>query len=148
MMKQPDKQYRIAATGKFDAAVAYYGGGIQQHHGVADQVTQPILFHDAGQDTHIPQCAVAECESQFRRQNERHFSDYPAAAPFFDLFSVTSCYRTIRHAQQTYCQCVSKVRGLQISRIRPTAFLYQKNFPRHPGHALGNVARTRESVRK
>lgn len=61
-MKQPDKQYRIAATGKFDAAVAYYGGGIQQHHGVADQVTQPILFHDAGQDTHIPQCAVAECD--------------------------------------------------------------------------------------
>jgi len=68
MMKQPDKQYRIAATGKFDAAVAYYGGGIQQHHGVADQVTQPILFHDAGQDTHIPQMGYPAIYGNASRQ--------------------------------------------------------------------------------
>ena len=39
--------YLAAATGKLDAAVAYYGGGIQNALDVAGRVTQPILFHYA-----------------------------------------------------------------------------------------------------
>ena len=46
--------YRAAATGKIDAAVAYYGGGIQNALDLAGQIKQPILFHYAGHDHAIP----------------------------------------------------------------------------------------------
>ena len=48
-----------AATAGVDAAVAYYGGGIQQnlHHAAA--VRCPVQFHYAGHDDHIPPEAVA-----------------------------------------------------------------------------------------
>ena len=50
--------YRAAATGKIDAAVAYYGGGIQNALDLAGQIKQPILFHYAGHDHAIPPEAV------------------------------------------------------------------------------------------
>ncbi|MFZ4534842.1 dienelactone hydrolase family protein [Propionivibrio sp.] len=78
--------YRTAATGKCDAAVAYYGGGIQQHLDVADQITQPILFHYAGQDAHIPQCAVADVKASFAGRTNAIFFDYPAADHGFNCW--------------------------------------------------------------
>lgn len=70
--------YRTAATGKPDAAVAYYGGGIQNHLDVAGQITQPLLFHYAGRDGFIPPEAVAAVKAAFAGHGQAHFFDYPA----------------------------------------------------------------------
>lgn len=78
--------YRTAATGKADLAVAYYGGGIHQHLDVADQITQPILFHYAGLDTHIPQIAVTEVKSSFTGRTNATFFDYPDADHGFNCW--------------------------------------------------------------
>jgi len=78
--------YRTAATGKVDLAVAYYGGGIDQHVDVADQITQPILFHYAGLDTHIPQIAVTEVKSSFTGRANATFFDYPDADHGFNCW--------------------------------------------------------------
>lgn len=48
-----------AATAGVDAAVAYYGGGIQQSLQHAAAVRCPMQFHYAGHDDHIPPEAVA-----------------------------------------------------------------------------------------
>jgi len=78
--------YRAAAAGKPDAAVAYYGGGIQNHLDVADKVRQPILFHYAGQDAHIPPSAVAEVKARFAGKADATFFDYPAAEHGFNCW--------------------------------------------------------------
>lgn len=50
--------YLTAATGQTDAAVAYYGGGIQSMLDRAGGLRGGIQFHYAGQDDHIPPEAV------------------------------------------------------------------------------------------
>jgi carboxymethylenebutenolidase len=57
--------YLAAATGKIDAAVAYYGGGIQGALGVADKIAQPIVFHYAEHDHFIPLSAVDQVKAAF-----------------------------------------------------------------------------------
>jgi carboxymethylenebutenolidase len=49
--------YLSAARLKVDAAVAYYGGGIDKY--LAEPPRAPIMFHYAEKDTHIPQSTVA-----------------------------------------------------------------------------------------
>jgi carboxymethylenebutenolidase len=48
--------YLAAARLPIDAAVAYYGGGIQQHLGETPRV--PTMFHFGERDTHIPLSTV------------------------------------------------------------------------------------------
>lgn len=50
--------YAAAATAGVDAAVAYYGGGIQNQLDLAPRITCPVLFHYAALDAHIPPAAV------------------------------------------------------------------------------------------
>jgi carboxymethylenebutenolidase len=50
--------YAAAALAGVDAAVAYYGGGIQRQLDLAPRVRCPIQFHYAGHDDHIPPEAV------------------------------------------------------------------------------------------
>ena len=78
--------FRTAATGNVDAAVAYYGGGIQQHLNVADRITKPILFHYAGLDTHIPQSAVTDVKGSFAGRSNATFFDYPNADHGFNCW--------------------------------------------------------------
>jgi len=52
-----------AARLKVDAAVAYYGGGINQHLGETPKV--PIMFHFGDKDTHIPSSAVDQIKAAF-----------------------------------------------------------------------------------
>ena len=52
--------YLTAATAQVDAAVAYYGGGIQAQLDHAASVGCPVQFHYAGQDDHIPPAAVEQ----------------------------------------------------------------------------------------
>lgn len=69
--------YRVAAAGKADAAVAYYGGGIQDSLELAGQIACPILFHYAGLDAFIPPAAVAAVKAAFAGRSNAVFHDYP-----------------------------------------------------------------------
>ncbi|MCW3481971.1 dienelactone hydrolase family protein [Neisseriaceae bacterium JH1-16] len=84
--------YRAAAIGRADAAVAYYGGGINQHLDVADKIAQPILFHYAQQDSHIPQSAVAEVKARFAGKPNATFFDYPGVDHGFNCWGRTAVY--------------------------------------------------------
>jgi carboxymethylenebutenolidase len=56
--------YHTAANGLVDAAVAYYGGGIQHGLDRASHIKVPMVLHFGGADQHIPVTAVkaiAEC---------------------------------------------------------------------------------------
>lgn len=54
--------YLSAALAGVDAAVSYYGGGIQTRLELAPRVQAPVLFHYAGQDAAIPPEAVAQVQ--------------------------------------------------------------------------------------
>ena len=54
--------YLASARLKVSAAVAYYGGGIDQH--TAEKPQSPIMFHFGERDTHIPQTAVAKIKTE------------------------------------------------------------------------------------
>ncbi|MCF1365271.1 dienelactone hydrolase family protein [Burkholderia cenocepacia] len=76
--------YRAAATGKLDAAVSYYGGGIQNALDLAGQVTQPILFHYAENDHGIPLAAVDQVKAAFSGHGDASFHVYPGAEHGFN----------------------------------------------------------------
>ncbi|GAB7535004.1 dienelactone hydrolase family protein [Burkholderia sp. 22PA0099] len=71
--------YLAAASGAFDVAVAYYGGGIQNHLDVANHVTQPILFHYAGLDHGITPEHVSQVQAAFAGRPHADFHLYPDA---------------------------------------------------------------------
>ena len=52
--------YVAAATAGVDAAVAYYGGGIQDMLDLAPKITCPMQFHYGELDAAIPPAAVAQ----------------------------------------------------------------------------------------
>jgi len=55
--------YRLAAAGLVDAAVAYYGGGIDQALDEAKNLQCPLLMHFADLDKYIPASAVEKIRS-------------------------------------------------------------------------------------
>jgi carboxymethylenebutenolidase len=55
--------YLAAARTQIDAAVAYYGGGIDQH--TAEKPRVPVMFHYGERDTHIPPSAVAAVKAAY-----------------------------------------------------------------------------------
>ncbi|WP_336367535.1 dienelactone hydrolase family protein [Marinobacter sp. C2H3] len=79
--------FRAAASGKPDAAVCYYGGGIQNSLELAPQVTAPILFHFAGLDKHIPPEAVASVRGAFADHREATIHEYPNADHGFNCWA-------------------------------------------------------------
>ncbi|KVH62355.1 carboxymethylenebutenolidase [Burkholderia sp. MSMB1072] len=76
--------YRAAATGKLDAAVSYYGGGIHNALDLAGQVKQPILFHYAENDHGIPLTAVDQVKAAFAGHSDASFHVYPGAEHGFN----------------------------------------------------------------
>jgi len=68
--------YQLAASGAVDAAVCYYGGGIQNHLDKAAKVKNPILFHYAALDGYIPATAVAEVRKAFEGRANAQFHVY------------------------------------------------------------------------
>ncbi|KVT19765.1 carboxymethylenebutenolidase [Burkholderia sp. MSMB1078WGS] len=76
--------YRAAATGKLDAAVSYYGGGIHNALDLAGQVKQPILFHYAENDHGIPLTAVDQVKAAFAGHGDASFHVYPGAEHGFN----------------------------------------------------------------
>jgi len=57
--------FLAAARVSIDAAVAYYGGGINQQ--LAHLPRVPVMFHFGEQDTHIPPSVVAEIRTAYPR---------------------------------------------------------------------------------
>ena len=55
--------FLAAARLKIDAAVVYYGGGINQH--LAEKPRVPVMFHFGEKDTHIPLSAVEEIKAAY-----------------------------------------------------------------------------------
>lgn len=76
--------YRAAATGKLDAAVSYYGGGIHNALDLAGQIKQPILFHYAENDHGIPLTAVDQVKAAFAGHGDASFHVYPGAEHGFN----------------------------------------------------------------
>jgi len=50
--------YRLACRNAIDAAVSYYGGGIDQQLGEASKIKIPLLMHFADSDNYIPMPAI------------------------------------------------------------------------------------------
>lgn len=97
--------FRVAATGKPDAAVVYYGGGIQDNLHLAEQVKQPLLFHYAGLDKLIPQSAVAAVKAKFGESASARFFDYPQSDHGFNCWG--------RPAYQQKSAALARSRTLQ-----------------------------------
>jgi carboxymethylenebutenolidase len=57
--------YLAAARAGVDAAVAYYGGGIQNQLDKADAITGPLLMHFGGRDDHISPTDVKHIAERF-----------------------------------------------------------------------------------
>ncbi|WEF32668.1 dienelactone hydrolase family protein [Pseudoduganella chitinolytica] len=76
--------YLAAANGTVDAAVAYYGGGIQNQLDRADAVTIPLLLHFGGKDTHIPADAVKRIAEKFGDRDNVELHVYPDAEHGFN----------------------------------------------------------------
>ena len=71
--------YLAAAQGTVDAAVAYYGGGIQNALDEASKIKVPILFHYAELDHGIPLSAVGEVKERFAGRDDAEFHVYAGA---------------------------------------------------------------------
>lgn len=76
--------YLMAARGSVDAAVAYYGGGIQNKLDEAANIHAPMLFHYAEHDSSIPQTAVTQVKQRFAGHAGAQFFDYPGAEHGFN----------------------------------------------------------------
>ncbi len=78
--------YQLAASGAVDAAVCYYGGGIQNHLGLASAIQVPILFHYAELDSHIPETAVAAVQAAFDGRSNAQVHVYEGAEHGFNCW--------------------------------------------------------------
>ncbi len=78
--------YALAATGAVDAAVCYYGGGIQNQLELAERIQLPILFHYAALDDHIPATAVSAVQQAFAGRSNANFHVYPGVGHGFNCW--------------------------------------------------------------
>jgi carboxymethylenebutenolidase len=76
--------YRMAAQRMIDAAIAYYGGGIQNLLDQADDIDVPILFHFGDRDASIPIDAVKTIEARFAGKANAELYVYPGAGHGFN----------------------------------------------------------------
>lgn len=76
--------FQTAAAGLVDAAIAYYGGGIQNKLDLADRITVPLLMHFGGQDSHISPQAVQTIAERFEDRQDVEIHIYPGAEHGFN----------------------------------------------------------------
>lgn len=81
--------YTVAAKLGVDAAVAYYGGGIQNQLALAAEVACPMQFHHAENDTHIPLDAVDAVQAAMAGK-AAEFHLYPGAQHGFNCWARAS----------------------------------------------------------
>jgi carboxymethylenebutenolidase len=78
--------YLCAANAGVDAAVCYYGGGIHTKLEEAGKIKCPIMFHFAGNDTHIPATAVEAVKQTFAGREGVRIDVYPGANHGFNCW--------------------------------------------------------------
>ncbi len=78
--------YQAAASAGVDAAVCFYGGGIQNHLALAESIEVPILFHYGALDTHIPSEAVAAVKQAFAGHANARIEVYEGADHGFNCW--------------------------------------------------------------
>ena len=78
--------YLCAANAGVDAAVCYYGGGIQNRLDQADRIKCPILFHFAEEDQIIPPDAVAAVKRAFKDKKNALIETYPGVGHGFNCW--------------------------------------------------------------
>jgi carboxymethylenebutenolidase len=71
--------YLAAAQGTVDAAVSYYGGGIQNQLDAAPKIKVPMQFHYGEIDSGIPMSAVGQVKERFAGRDNVEFHIYPNA---------------------------------------------------------------------
>lgn len=81
--------YTAAALCGVDAAVAYYGGGIQDLLHLANQINCPIQYHYAERDDHIPSSAVEAVQQAFVDKDAEVYV-YPDAQHGFNCWARAS----------------------------------------------------------
>ncbi|HSI51105.1 MAG TPA: dienelactone hydrolase family protein [Ideonella sp.] len=79
--------FSAAAMMPVDAAVAYYGGGIQNQLALAPQVRCPVQFHYGEQDDHIPLSAVEQVRGAMADHKGTEFHVYPGAGHGFNCWA-------------------------------------------------------------
>lgn len=79
--------YLVAATTDVDAAICYYGGGIQGQLERAGSVKCPILFHYAAKDGFIPPDAVASVKKAFEGKPNAEFHVYDGVDHGFNCWA-------------------------------------------------------------
>ena len=78
--------YLCAAHAGVDSAVCYYGGGIHTKLEEAGKIKCPILFHFAGNDSHIPATAVEAVKQAFAGRERVRIDVYPGANHGFNCW--------------------------------------------------------------
>ena len=81
--------YTAAALAGVDAAVAYYGGGIQGQLALAAGISCPTLFHYAENDGNIPLAAVEQVRAAMAGKDAQ-FHIYPGAHHGFNCWARSS----------------------------------------------------------
>lgn len=76
--------YNTAANGLVDAAIAYYGGGIQNQLQRADDINVPLLMHFGAADSHIPLDAVQKIAERFEDNDDVEVHVYAGAEHGFN----------------------------------------------------------------
>jgi len=76
--------YHTAANGLVDAAVAYYGGGIQNALDRAPEIKVPLLMHFGAADSHIPLDAVKSIAERFDDNEQVEIHVYEGAQHGFN----------------------------------------------------------------
>ena len=68
--------YRLAARGKVDAAVYYYGGGIEKSLDEAKNINCPMIMHFAEKDTYIPATALEKIKTALANKKNVTIYEY------------------------------------------------------------------------
>lgn len=76
--------FLAACDGVVDAAVAYYGGGIQNYLEQAARLAVPLQLHFGAEDDHIPAAAVRSIAERFAANEDVEIHLYPQAAHGFN----------------------------------------------------------------
>ena len=79
--------YLLAATGSVDAAVCYYGAGIDGYLARAEQIKCPLLFHFGEQDRLIPAAAVKAVSKAFAAKADAWVQTYPGVDHGFNCWA-------------------------------------------------------------
>ncbi|MFP8967416.1 dienelactone hydrolase family protein [Pokkaliibacter sp. CJK22405] len=71
--------FMAAATGSFDAAASYYGGGILNRMELASSIKNPMIFHFGEVDDHVPLETAVKLEEAFAGRDDVSVHVHPGA---------------------------------------------------------------------